>query len=82
MGDWGGYIKINEKCKYPCRAVDKVVQIVSFLPIAHRSNQVFIKETIWQHGLLNKITIDKSGDNNEDIEGLKEGDGKEIFERN
>ena len=76
------YIKINEKCKYPYRAVDKDVQIVSFLPIAHRSNQVFIKETIWQHGLLNKITIDKSGDNNEDIEGLRGEDGKDIFERN
>lgn len=60
------YIKIKGQWQYLYRAVDKEGQTVDFLLTRHRDKQAalrFFKKAIRQHGLPNKVTIDKSGAN-------------------
>jgi transposase-like protein len=75
------YIKIKGQWKYLYRAVDKEGQTIDFLLTAHRDKKAakrFLKKAVSQHGLPDKITIDKSGANAAAIEALKEETGQEI----
>jgi putative transposase len=67
------YIKIKGQWKYLYRAVDKNGQTIDFLLTAHRD-----KKAVRQHGLPDKVTIDKSGANTAAIKTLKEETGQEI----
>jgi putative transposase len=67
--------------KYLYRAVDKEGQTIDFLLTAHRDKKAalrFFKKAVGQHGLPDKVTIDKSGANTAAIEALKEETGHEI----
>jgi putative transposase len=64
---------IKKKWKYLYRAVDEEGQTVDFLLTAKRD-----KKAVRQHGLPDKITIDKSGANTAAIMALKEETGHEI----
>ncbi len=69
------YIKIKGQWKYHYRAVDRDSQTINFLLTAHRDKKAalrFLKKAMRQHGLLDKITLDKSGTNTAAIEALKE----------
>jgi putative transposase len=60
------YIKVMGQWKYLYRAVDKNGQTIDFLFTAHRDKKAalrFFKKAIRQHGLPDKVTIDKSGSN-------------------
>ena len=75
------YIKVNGQWKYLYRAVDKHGHTIDFLLTAHRDKKAalrFFKKAVGQHGLPEKITIDKSGANAAAIEALKEETGQEI----
>ena len=75
------YIKIKKKWKYLYRAVDKEGQTVDFLLTAKRDKKAalrFLKKAVQQHGLPDKITIDKSGANTAAIKALKEETCHEI----
>ncbi len=75
------YIKIMGRWKYLYRAVDKHGQTIDFLLTAHRDKKAalrFLKKAVRQHGLPEKVTIDKSGANAAAIEALKEETGQEI----
>ncbi len=75
------YIKIKGQWKYLYRAVDKEGQTIDFLLTAHRDKkaaQRFFKKAVGQHGLPDKVTIDKSGANTAAIEAVKEETGQEI----
>jgi putative transposase len=75
------YIKIKGQWKYLYRAVDKEGQTIDFLLTVHRDKKAakrFLKKAVSQHGLPDKITIDKSGANAAAIEALKEETGQEI----
>ena len=75
------YIKVNGQWKYLYRAVDKHGHTIDFLLTAHRDKKAalrFFKKAVEQHGLPEKITIDKSGANAAAIEALKEETGQEI----
>jgi putative transposase len=67
------YIKIKGQWKYLYRAVDKAGQTIDFLLTARRE-----KKAVRQHGLPDKVTIDKSGANTAAIKALKEETGQEI----
>jgi putative transposase len=67
------YIKIKGQWKYLYRAVDKAGQTIDFLLTARRD-----KKAVRQHGLPDKVTIDKSGANTAAIKALKEETGQEI----
>lgn len=57
------YIKIKGQWRYLYRAVDQDGQTIDFLLTAHRDKNAalhFFKKAIRQHGLPEKITIDKS----------------------
>jgi putative transposase len=72
------YIKVKGQWKYLYRAVDRDGQTIDFLLTAHRDKKAalrFLKKAIRQHGLPNKITIDKSGANTAAIEALVEETG-------
>jgi len=75
------YIKIKGQWKYLYRAVDKNGQTIDFLLTAHRDKKAalrFFKKAVRQHGLPDKVTIDKSGANTAAIKALKEETGQEI----
>ena len=75
------YIKIKGQWKYLYRAVDKNGQTIDFLLTAHRDKKAalrFFKKAVRQHGLPDKVTIDKSGANTAAIKALKEEIGQEI----
>lgn len=75
------YIKIKGQWKYLYRAVDRDGQTIDFLLTAHRDKKAalcFLKKAMRQHGLPDKITIDKSGANTAAIEALKESTGHAI----
>jgi putative transposase len=75
------YIKVNGQWKYLYRAVDKVGQRVDFLLTAHRDKKAarrFFRKALRQHGLPEKVTIDKSGANTAALEALQEESGTSI----
>lgn len=75
------YIKIKGQWKYLYRAVDRDGQTIDFLLTAHRDQKAarrFFKKAIRQHGLLDTVTIDKSGANTAALEALKEDTGHAI----
>ena len=75
------YIKVNGQWKYLYRAVDKVGQSVDFLLTAHRDKKAalrFFRKALRQHGLPEKVTIDKSGANTAALEALQEESGASI----
>ncbi len=75
------YIKVKGQWKYLYRAVDKHGRTIDFLLTAHRDKKAalrFFNKAVEQHGLPEKITIDKSGANAAAIEALKEETGQEI----
>jgi putative transposase len=75
------YIKIKGQWRYLYRAVDKAGQTIDFLLTAHRDKKAalrFFKKAVRQHGLPEKVTIDKSGANTAAIEALREETSQEI----
>ena len=75
------YIKIKGQWKYLYRAVDKEGQTIDFLLTAHRDKKAarrFLKKAIRQHGLPDKVTIDKSGANTAALEALQKETGQAI----
>ncbi|MEA3277269.1 MAG: IS6 family transposase [Pseudomonadota bacterium] len=75
------YIKVNGQWKYLYRAVDKAGQSVDFLLTAHRDKKAalrFFRKALGQHGLPEKITLDKSGANTAALEALQEETGAKI----
>jgi transposase-like protein len=72
------YIKINGQWKYLYRAVDTNGQTIDFLLTAHRDKKAalrFFKKAIRQHGLPDKVTIDKSGANTAALDALNDEPG-------
>ena len=66
------YVKVNGRWKYLYRAVDKIGGTVDFLLTAKRARKAasrFLRKAIGQHGVAEKITIDKSGANTAALEG-------------
>lgn len=75
------YIKIKGRWKYLYRAVDKEGHTLDFLLTAHRDKKAakrFFKQAAGQHGLPEKVMIDKSDANAAAIESLREETGAEI----
>lgn len=75
------YIKVNGQWKYLYRAVDRAGQSVDFLLTAHRDKKAarrFFRKALGQHGLPEKVTIDKSGANTAALEALQEETGATI----
>lgn len=75
------YIKIKGQWRYLYRAVDQDGQTIDFLLTAHRDKNAalhFFKKAIRQHGLPEKITIDKSRANTAALEALIGEPGAEI----
>ncbi len=69
------YIKIKGQWKYLYRAVDQEGQTLDFLLTAHRDKKAalrFLKKAVRQHGLPDKVTLDKSGANTAALEALIE----------
>jgi transposase-like protein len=69
------YIKIKGQWKYLYRAVDKEGQTVDFLLTIYRDKKAalrFFKKAIRQHGLPDKMTIDKSGANTAALDALND----------
>jgi putative transposase len=75
------YIKIKGQWRYLYRAVDRSGQTVDFLLTVRRDKQAalrFFKKAIRQHGLPDKVTIDKSSANAAAIETLQKETGHKI----
>src|SRR5512143_2652766 len=75
------YIKIKGQWRYLYRAVDRDGQTIGFLLTAHRDKKAarrFFKKAVRQHGLPDKVTIDKSGANTAALEALQEETGQAI----
>ena len=75
------YIKVNGQWKYLYRAVDKAGQTIDFLLTAHRDKKAalrFFRKALRQHGLPEKVPIDKSGANTAALEALQEETGRSI----
>lgn len=75
------YIKIKGQWRYLYRAVDKAGQTIDFLLTARRDKKAalrFFRKAIRQHGLPDKVTIDKSGANKAALEALQEETGQTI----
>jgi putative transposase len=75
------YIKINGQWRYLYRAVDRDGQTIDFLLTVHRDKAAairFFKKAIRQHGLPEKVTIDKSGANTAALEQIQKDTGAEI----
>ena len=65
------YVKVKGRWKYLYRAVDKTGGTVDFLLTAKRDRKAalrFLRKAIGQHGVPEKITIDKSGANTAALE--------------
>jgi putative transposase len=75
------YIKVGGQWKYLYRAVDRDGNTVDFPLRAHRdyaAARAFFERAIDQHGVPEKITIDKSGANTAAVEGMRADSGIEI----
>ena len=75
------YIKVKSQWKYLYRAVDKEGQTLDCLLTAHRDQKAarrFFKKAIGQHGLPEKVTIDKRGANTAALDALQEETGAAI----
>jgi putative transposase len=75
------YLKIKGQWRYLYRAVDRDGQTIDFLLTAHRDKKAalrFFKKAVCQHGLPEKVTIDKSGANTAALEALQEDTGAKI----
>jgi transposase-like protein len=75
------YIKIKGKWRYLYRAVDRDGQTIAFFLTAYRDKAAalrFFKKAVRQHGLPEKVTIDKSGANTAALEALQEETGAKI----
>jgi putative transposase len=75
------YIKIRGQWRYLYRAVDRSGQTIDFLLTARRDKQAtlrFFRKAIRQHGLPDKVTIDKSGANAAAIKTLQKETGHKI----
>lgn len=75
------YIKIKDQWRYLYRAFDRDGQTIDFLLTAHRDKKAalrFFKKAVWQHGLPDQVTIDKSGANAAAIEAFQEETGQTI----
>ena len=75
------YVKVGGQWKYLYRSVDKLGQTVDFLLTAHRdvaAARRFFERAIDQHGVPEKITIDKSGANTAAVQGLIDDSGVTI----
>ncbi len=69
------YVRVKGSWKYLYRAVDKAGATVDFLLTAKRDRKAalrFLRKAIGQHGVPEKITIDKSGANTAAIESYNE----------
>jgi putative transposase len=75
------YIKIKGQWRYLYRAVDRDGQTIDFLLTARRDKKAalrFFRKAVRQHGLPDKVTIDKSGANTAASEALQEETGQAI----
>ena len=75
------YVRVKGQWRYLYRAVDKAGHTVDFLLTAHRDKKAalrFFKKAVGQHGLPDKVTIDKSGANTAALEALKKESGSDI----
>ena len=75
------YVSVKGQWRYLYRAVDKAGHTVDFLLTAHRDKKAalrFFKKAVGQHGLPDKVTIDKSGANTAALEALKKESGSDI----
>jgi putative transposase len=67
------YVKINGKWTYLYRAVDKEGQTIDFLLRAKRDKiaaKAFFDKAMRQHGVPEKVTMDKSGSNKSAIDAV------------
>ena len=74
-------ITIKGQWKYHYRTSDKEGQTLDFFLAAHRDKKAtlhFFMKAVRQHGLPDKVTIDKSGANTAALEALAEETGAEI----
>ncbi|WP_027156483.1 IS6 family transposase [Methylobacter luteus] len=74
-------IKIKGQWMYLYRTVDKEGQTIDFLLTAHRNKKAalrFLKKAVRQHGLSDKVAIDKSGANTAALETFQEETGHKI----
>lgn len=68
------HLKVKGQWKYLYCAVDKHENTIDVLLTAHRDKKTplrFFKKAVGHHGVLEKITTDKSGANAAAIEALK-----------
>ena len=75
------YIKVNGQWNYLYRTVDRAGQSVDFLLTAQRDKKAalrFFRKALGQHGLPEKVTIDKSGANTAALQALTEETGAAI----
>jgi transposase-like protein len=75
------YVRVHGQWKYLYRAVDKEGHTVDFLLTAKRdlaAARRFLERAIGQHGLPDKITIDKSGANTAAIHSIQVDTGAPI----
>jgi putative transposase len=73
--------QVNGQRKYLYRAVDKAGQTGDFLSSAHRDKKPatrFFRKALRQHGLPEKVTIDKSEANAAALEAFQEETGATI----
>ncbi len=69
------YIKVKGKWCYLYRAVDKFGAIIDFMLSDKRDESVarrFFTKAISQHGVPDKVVIDKSGSNTAALESLNQ----------
>lgn len=75
------YLKVQDQWKYLYRAVDKEGQTIDFPRTAHRDKKAarrFFKKVLGQHGLPEKVALDKSGANTAALDALQEETGAAI----
>ena len=75
------YIRVGVQWKYLYRAVDRLGHTVNFLLAAKRDHAAarrFFERAIGLHGVPEKITIDKSGDNTAAVHSMIVDSGVEI----
>jgi putative transposase len=75
------YVRVGGQWKYLYRALDRTGATVEFLPTAKRdlaAARRFLARAVGQHGLPDKITIDKSGANAAAVHAIHEDTGAPI----
>ena len=75
------YVLVGGQCKYLYRAVDPDGATVDFLLTAKRdlaAARRFLERAIGQHGLPDKVTIDKSGANTAAVKRIQADTGAPI----